>query len=76
MDIKYFPTIQPTILEDGSKEVITDNEVGIMKLTLHEARDLDISKSVIGLLNPYAEIYVNNEKAKTCRRLRQTNEPG
>lgn len=76
LDIKYFPTIQPTILEDGSKEVITDNEVGIMKLTLHEARDLDISKSVIGLLNPYAEIYVNNEKAKTCRRLRQTNEPG
>ncbi|EMG46718.1 hypothetical protein G210_3025 [Candida maltosa Xu316] len=75
LDLKYFPTIEPIVLEDGSKEVITDSEVGIMKLTLHEARDLDISKSVIGLLNPYAEIFVNQEKARTCRRLRQTNEP-
>ena len=75
LDIKYFPTIEPTTLEDGTKEVNTDNEVGIMKLTLHEARDLDISNSAIGLLNPYAEIFVNNEKVKTCRRLRQTNEP-
>ncbi|KAI5961252.1 uncharacterized protein KGF55_004177 [Candida pseudojiufengensis] len=75
LDIKWFPTLQPITLEDGSKEVITDSEVGIMKLTLHEARDLDISHSVIGLLNPYAEIYVNNEMVKKCRKLRQTNEP-
>ncbi|CAD1810346.1 C2 domain family protein [Candida parapsilosis] len=75
LDMKYFPTMQPIELDDGTKEVITDSEVGIMKITLHEARDLDISKSVIGLLNPYAEIYVNNELVKTCRKLRQTNEP-
>ena len=75
LDLKWFPTMQPIELEDGTKEVVTDSEVGIMKLTLHEAKDLDISKSVIGLLNPYAEIYVNNELVKSCRKLRQTNEP-
>ncbi|KAI5955610.1 hypothetical protein KGF54_001112 [Candida jiufengensis] len=75
LDIKWFPVLQPITLEDGSKEVITDSEVGIMKLMLHEARDLDISRSVIGLLNPYAEIYVNNELVKKCRKLKQTNEP-
>ncbi|KAG7661406.1 uncharacterized protein J8A68_005101 [[Candida] subhashii] len=74
-DIKYFPTMTPIVYEDGSKETITDAEVGLMKLTLHEARDLDISKSVIGILNPFAEIYVNNELAKSCRHLRDTNEP-
>ncbi|RCK60937.1 Tricalbin-3 [Candida viswanathii] len=75
LDIKYFPTMQPTTLEDGTKEINTDTEVGIMKLTLHEACDLDISNSAIGLLNPYAEIFVNNEEVKKCRKLRQTNEP-
>lgn len=74
-DIKYFPTVSPIVYEDGTKETITDSEVGVMKLTLHEARDLDISKSVIGILNPFAEIYVNNEEAKSCRHLRDTNEP-
>ncbi|CAK9438834.1 uncharacterized protein LODBEIA_P30580 [Lodderomyces beijingensis] len=75
IDIKWFPVMQPIELEDGQKEVITDSEVGIMKITLHEARNLDISKSVIGLLNPYAEIYVNSELVRSCRKLRQTNEP-
>ncbi|CAI5758774.1 unnamed protein product [Candida verbasci] len=75
LDIKWFPTIKPITLEDGSKEIVTDAEVGIMKITLHEAKDLDISQSVIGLLNPYAEIFVNNELVKKCRRNRQTNEP-
>ncbi|RLV93103.1 Tricalbin-3 [Spathaspora sp. JA1] len=75
LDIKYFPGLKPIILDNGAKEIVTDSEVGIMKLTLHEARDLDISNSAIGLLNPYAEIYINNELVRTCRRLRQTNEP-
>ncbi|KAK6456154.1 putative bud/polarization protein [Scheffersomyces xylosifermentans] len=74
-DIRYFPTIPPHILEDGTKEAILDTEVGILKLNLHEARDLDISKSALGLLNPYSEIYINDELLKTGRRLRGTNEP-
>ncbi|KAK6466008.1 putative bud/polarization protein, partial [Scheffersomyces coipomensis] len=74
-DVRYFPTLPPIELEDGSKEPVADAEIGILKLNLHEARDLDISESFLGLLNPYAEIYINNELVKTCRRLRQTNEP-
>lgn len=74
-DLRYFASIPPSTLEDGTKVVDTKAEVGILKLNLHGAKDLDISRSVAGLLNPYAEIYVNNELTKTCRRLRQTNEP-
>lgn len=74
-DLKYFPILEPMVLEDGSKKEITESEVGIMKLTLHEAKDLDITQSVVGILNPYAEIYVNHELVKSCRRLRQNNEP-
>ncbi|CUM66099.1 uncharacterized protein PRCAT00003754001 [Priceomyces carsonii] len=74
-DIRYFSSLPPMELEDGTKIPVTDTEIGIMKLTLHGAKDLDISESVIGLLNPYAEIYVNQELMKSCRRLRQINEP-
>lgn len=74
-DVRYYPTIPPIVHEDGTKEAVTDTEIGILKINLHEAKDLDLSESVIGVLNPYAEIYVNNELAKECRKLRRTNEP-
>lgn len=74
-DIRWFPALEPKVLEDGTKQAITDTEVGIVKLNLHEARDLDLSHSALGLLNPYAEIYINNELIKNCRQLVQTNEP-
>lgn len=74
-DLKWYPVVPPTILEDGTKDESLDLEVGIMKFSLYGASDLDIQKSVMGLLNPYAEVYVNDELIRTTRRLRQINEP-
>lgn len=74
-DLRYFPVLDSVVLDDGSKEENSDSEVGIMKLTLGGAENLDLSDSVIGLLNPYAEIYIDGELVKTCRRLRKTNAP-
>lgn len=74
-DIRWFPVLEPQVLEDGTKEEDTESEVGILKLNLHEAKDLDIRDSPVGLLNPYAEIYINNELVKTTRTLRRKNEP-
>lgn len=74
-DLKWYPTIQPNVLEDGTKDESLDTEVGIMKFSLYGATDLDIQKSVMGLLNPYGEVYVNDELVRTTRKLRQINEP-
>lgn len=74
-DLHYFPSLPPATLDDGTRVVDTQAEVGILKLNLLSAKDLDITRSVVGLLNPYAEIYINNDLIKTCRQLRQTNEP-
>ena len=74
-DLRWYPELPPIELDDGTKEPNTDSEVGILKVNLHEARDLDISQSPIGSLNPYAEIFINYELVKSCRCLRQTNEP-
>lgn len=74
-DLKWHPVLEPIVLEDGTKELNSDAQVGILKMNLHEAKDLDISRSVTGLLNPYAEIYINGDLVRTCRKVRQTNEP-
>lgn len=74
-DLRWYPTLKPEVLDDGTKIEDVESEVGIMKLNVHGACDLDTSKSAFGLLNPYAEVYVNDQLVKTSRRLRKTNEP-
>lgn len=74
-DVRWYPELPPMKLDDGTIEPIT-TEVGIVKVNLHEASHLDISKLPTGLLNPYAEIFVNYDLVKTTRELRRTNEPG
>lgn len=74
-DLKWYPALKNQVLEDGTKEENIDAEVGIMKLSVYGAAELDLSQSVVGLLNPYAEVYVNNELIKTSRRLKLSNEP-
>lgn len=74
-DMRWYPSIPDEILEDGTKEHNIDAPVGIMKLSVFGAADLDTSKSIIGVLDPYAEVYVNDELVKTSRKLKKTNEP-
>lgn len=74
-DLKWNHVLENFTLEDGSKEENIDQELGIMKFSLYGAYNLDISKSIVGLLNPYAEVYVNDKHVKTTRKLRQINEP-
>lgn len=74
-DLKWNKTLEKFTFEDGSKEENIDKELGILKFSLQGATNLDISKSVVGLLNPYAEVYFNEKHIKTTRKLRQINEP-
>lgn len=77
-DIRWFPVIESekSSTEDESKEVeIPDTEVGIFKLTVHQAKKLDATASLIGQLNPKAELFVNGKSTKTFRTLKQANEP-
>lgn len=74
-DLKWSPALKPVTLEDGTREEYSDVQTGIMKLLVSGATNLDISHSVTGVLNPYAEIYINNKFVKRSRNLRETNEP-
>src|SRR5262245_58842907 len=51
--------------------------VGIVRLTIHQAKDLDSSKSLSGDLNPFAKINLggNPTAIHTTPRFKHTNNP-
>jgi Ca2+-dependent lipid-binding protein len=54
-DINYFPVIED---EEGKQEVL-DSTVGIVRLMIHQAKELDQSKSLSGSLSPFCRVSVN-----------------
>lgn len=77
-DIRWFPVLktEKRSTGDDSKEVdIPDSEVGILKLTVHTVKKLDTTVAMTGKLNPRAELYINGEKIKDYRTLKNANEP-
>lgn len=51
--------------------------VGIVRLTLHQAKDLDASKSMSGDLNPLAKVFLGNSKEEihATKHFKHTNNP-
>lgn len=76
-DVRFYPVVEPEPgkeeLADSSKPVVKKNDcrglmlhylaVGIVRLVLHQAKDLDQSKSLSGDLNPFAKVHLNHSGA-------------
>lgn len=59
-DVSFFPVIKPAIV-DGKPEPIPETTVGIVRLVVHQAKDLDPSKNTVSKdLNPFVKIYTGN----------------
>ncbi|KAJ3886025.1 C2 domain-containing protein [Lentinula edodes] len=71
-DISFYPVLKP---EEGQE--VPDTKVGIVRLTVHQAKELDHTKSLSGDLNPIAKIYLGNSDtaihATKC--IKHTNSP-
>ncbi|KAG7697487.1 hypothetical protein KL929_002234 [Ogataea haglerorum] len=74
-DLKWFPVLEGKTLDDGTKEAPPESEVGIFKFVLQSARDLDTSKSMLGKLSTFTEIYFGAELVSTSRVVKSSNEP-
>ncbi|TFL06303.1 C2 domain-containing protein [Pterulicium gracile] len=57
-DLSWYPIMQP---EEGSEE-LADSSVGIVRLTIHQAKELDTSKSMAKDLNPFAEVLLGGKE--------------
>jgi Ca2+-dependent lipid-binding protein len=74
-DIRFFPVLEGRDLPDGKKEAPPESNTGIAKFTIEQAKDLDGTKSLIGKLNPYAVLLLNNKEIHVTKKLKHTNNP-
>lgn len=74
-DIKFFPVLEGGTLPDGKKEPPPESNTGIARFTVEQAKDLDGTRSLIGQLNPYAVLLLNNREIHVTKKLKRTNNP-
>jgi Ca2+-dependent lipid-binding protein len=74
-DIRFFPVLQGRKLEGGKREPPPESNTGIAKFTVEQAKDLDGTKSLIGQLNPYTVLLLNNKEIHVSKKLKRTNNP-
>ncbi|KAI1005415.1 Uncharacterized protein K3495_g2798 [Podosphaera aphanis] len=74
-DIRFFPVLEGRALPDGSHEPPPESNTGIARIVIEQAKDLDGTKSLIGQLNPYAVLLLNNKEIHITRKLKRTNNP-
>ena len=74
-DVRYYPVLRPKKLEDGTEEPPPETTTGIVAFTVHQARDLDAKKSIVGVLNPYAVFLLNGKEIHISKKMKRTNNP-
>lgn len=74
-DLKWYPVLQGEILPDGTKSNPPDSDTGIIELTIMSASDMDTSKSLVGKLSTYVEVYIDSKLIQTSRVVKGTNFP-
>lgn len=70
-NVHWYPVLEAKTLEDGTVEPPPETKSGIVRLIIHQAKDLDAKKSLVGQLSTYAEIYMDKtlqDKTKTVKR--------
>jgi Ca2+-dependent lipid-binding protein len=74
-DVRYYPVLLPKKLDDGTEEAPPETTTGIVAFTVHQAKDLDASKSLVGALNPYAVFLLNGKEVRISKKMKRTNNP-
>lgn len=75
VDLRFFPVLHPTTLENGTVQPPPETNTGILRYTIEQAKDLDSSKSMVHQLNPYACLLLNGKEIHATKKLKRTNNP-
>ncbi|KAL8287656.1 hypothetical protein RQP46_003514 [Phenoliferia psychrophenolica] len=71
-DAVYCPVLKPKKLADGTEEPIPDSRAGVVRLTVHAAKDLDPRGQQI---NPFFNVLLNDKKVHQSQTLKRTPNP-
>ncbi|TIB85174.1 hypothetical protein E3Q10_04275 [Wallemia mellicola] len=73
-DLNYYPVMESP-KEGESLEAVPDLPTGVVRLYVHEAKDLDTSKSKLGRINPAASVFVKGKQVQQTNMVRHTKSP-
>lgn len=73
--LSYYPVIKPEVGPDGQTQPLPETRSGVVRLTLHQAKDLDKRQALMGEINPKARITLNGNKVKDTATLKRTTSP-
>ncbi|KAG9301118.1 hypothetical protein G9A89_012501 [Geosiphon pyriformis] len=69
-DAMWYP-----VAPQGPEDPVVESNSGILRLTIHQAKDLDAKHSLVGQYNPYAELNYNGANILTTKIKKRTNNP-
>ncbi|KAG2155499.1 C2 domain-containing protein [Suillus clintonianus] len=74
LSVNYFPCVHDSF---KSQYLSFSLDVGIVRLTIHQAKELDATKSLSGDLNPLVKVFVGNSHSYTHKSqiIKHTNNP-
>lgn len=73
LDCQFFPTM-PEPKPEEVEESLTKKS-GVLRFTLHQVKELDASKSLIGKFTPYAHVMINNREILQTLKKKRNNNP-
>ncbi|KAF5096869.1 hypothetical protein D0Z00_002606 [Geotrichum galactomycetum] len=71
--LHWFPVLEGRKLDDGTVEPPPESNTGIVKIVLHQVKDLDTSQSMVGQYTPYADILYNGELLHQTKHVKRNN---
>ncbi|THH27082.1 hypothetical protein EUX98_g7106 [Antrodiella citrinella] len=74
-DVHFHPVLKPQVDPSGVVEPLPETNVGVVRLTIHQAKDLDCTKSSSGDLNPFAKIHLGGQPIHKTAKFKHTNNP-
>lgn len=73
--LSYYPVVTRKMLPDGTLEVLPETHTGIARLTIHQAKDLDLAR-VHGTLSPCAKVFLGkNQQIHRTPTIKASNTP-
>ncbi|KAG8709183.1 hypothetical protein FRC08_018492 [Ceratobasidium sp. 394] len=74
-DVAFFPVLKPQTLDGGKIQPLPETKVGIVRMVIHGAKDLDASNSMSGDLNPFAQALLRTHEVGKTTVMKHTLSP-
>lgn len=74
-ELHWFPVLEGKKLDDGTVEPPPESNTGIVKLIVHQCKDIDSSQSMVGQLSPYTVVLMNGKPLIQTKPVKRNNSP-